>query len=207
MCNQCVHFHLRAANIASNVSFLLSSLGISAIFVLVSVKFSIRLIWLCRITTTNCTTLSAYYRIHDALLHPHPLSHPHLQLHEIGFRSASGAGVRRLITGRNCPLTKSHPKSLGNGSFPSHEWTWWYTCQECSLAAADVGGRAPSWIGHVATVFMKQWGMCVFRDSIVLVAPYKANRISSPAKATAVWRGRRVEQHFLKCLKFWIMFD
>ena len=52
-----------------------------------------------------------------ALLHPHPLPHPNLQLREIRFRSASGSGGRRLSTGRNCPLTKSHPNHLAMGRF------------------------------------------------------------------------------------------
>ena len=91
--------------------------SVRAIFIFVSVKVTIRLICLCRITTTNIATLSAYHRTHDALLHPHPLPHPHLQLHEIRFRSASGAGVRQLSTGRNCQLTKSHPNHLATDRF------------------------------------------------------------------------------------------
>ena len=54
--------HLRTTNIASQVSFLVRSLGISAIFILLSVKVKIRLIWLYRITTTNTTKLSEYHR-------------------------------------------------------------------------------------------------------------------------------------------------
>ena len=41
-----------------------------------------------------------------ALLHPHPLSHPHL--HEIRSRSASGAGGRRVSTRCSRACLKSH---------------------------------------------------------------------------------------------------
>ena len=127
-CNQSVHFHIRATNIASNVSFLLSTLGISAIFTCIHI--------LSHIHTRSCKKLAS-------------------EVHQVREAQTTEHWAQ-------LPIDQVPPHSLGNGSFPSRDWTWtwWYTRQECSLAADDVGGRAASWIRYVATWLSWISGVC-----------------------------------------------
>ena len=78
-----------------------------------------------------------------------------------------------MSTGCNCPLAKYHPNHFAMSRFLAMSALGGtYTKNVLSqLPMSVVESRVASGCqpGHVVSAFMKQWCLCVFRDSVVLV--------------------------------------